>query len=778
MANAETELDAASPGEAETLAGAMGSALRACYTAPDGVARPAAILWTDPRGEWRALVRLLRDSMPELITLGTYRPGDRIGPAIWVRCVVDGAIEGAERTPIVYLPEISRQQLRAGCDCPRSLQPLIELMYRGTMWLQRSGHDWTVSAFLSSDTALALDLARDAATREALMRALPEVAVTPLSALRGRRLDSDDFDRLLAGDPIRDLLRWMSDPAETRQQLGEGRWAAMNNQCRSKLAIDPGKDDVTVAGERLGRGDGSWGEVWDRYVEAPHVYPGIPELLRRSKTSLGLDPSRWPGENDDAETVAQRRLGAVPSMPHAEACVAILELEQEHGKRRGWIWAKLEQSPMASLLEPLARLATHAHTTLGGSSPSEFAAAYTDAGWEADAAAWEAMAMARPADEALARDVVTALLTPWLDASARAFQTAVERTPLPDREGQPVVEADPGTCLLFADGLRYDLAMCLVAELEGSGLRCRVNSRWAALPTVTATAKPAVTPVAPGIEGESLPDDFAPSVDGKPVRAQELRKQMKKRGYQIITGEDLGVPMGADSRGWIETGQIDALGHKLEARLAGSLRDEIEILAERVRRLLSCGWTAVRIVTDHGWLYSPGGLPRIDLPKHLTESRWSRCAAIRGDSRVEVPTQAWHWNRGQRFATAPGAACFNIKSYYSHGGVSVQECVIPDIRVESATERAARAGIRTITWRGMRCFIEADVAGGTIRADLRIERPNGPSAAATVKQVEDDGSVSLVIEDDRHETADLVAVLLGSDDSVVAQRKTKVGRSS
>lgn len=106
--------------------------------------------------------------------------------------------------------------MRAGEDCPTSLRPLVELMYRGTLWLQRGGHDWTVTAFLTSPQGLALDLAKDQNTLEALARALREVAETPIARLRGRRLEAEDFDQLLLSDVVRDLLRWMSDPKKKR----------------------------------------------------------------------------------------------------------------------------------------------------------------------------------------------------------------------------------------------------------------------------------------------------------------------------------------------------------------------------------------------------------------------------------------------------------------------------------------------------------------------------------------------------------------------------------
>src|SRR5690554_3788860 len=97
----------------QSLAEAVRSAAR--YN-PDIEAPPACILWPDGDRDWvRALPRLL-DELPELLVYGDYDPENRQGPAIWLRCVIANRIEGIrlpkDATPIIYLPGISRQQLR------------------------------------------------------------------------------------------------------------------------------------------------------------------------------------------------------------------------------------------------------------------------------------------------------------------------------------------------------------------------------------------------------------------------------------------------------------------------------------------------------------------------------------------------------------------------------------------------------------------------------------------------------------------------------------------
>ena len=64
--------------------------LRARAALLDGQARPVAILWTDPKREWLPLVDLLLQNIDEYLVLGDYAPARRTGPAVWVRCVVDG----------------------------------------------------------------------------------------------------------------------------------------------------------------------------------------------------------------------------------------------------------------------------------------------------------------------------------------------------------------------------------------------------------------------------------------------------------------------------------------------------------------------------------------------------------------------------------------------------------------------------------------------------------------------------------------------------------------
>jgi hypothetical protein len=175
--------------EASKLLDALLRSVRAAMLAPEGYASPAAILWTDAEAQWLPILGALRAVYPWVYTLGKYNPETRTGPAIWLKCIVDRTLPEAPpegETPILYLPHVRRQELRAAGDCPAHLQPLVELQYRGRVWRQSNGHDWTVRAFLVSDDGLGLDVAADRRTEEAMLRALPLLAEIDLSSLRGK----------------------------------------------------------------------------------------------------------------------------------------------------------------------------------------------------------------------------------------------------------------------------------------------------------------------------------------------------------------------------------------------------------------------------------------------------------------------------------------------------------------------------------------------------------------------------------------------------------------
>ena len=722
------------------------------------------------------------------ICLGPYAPHERQGPVIWLKCIVDRTLpdvapeEGV--VPILYLPHVGRQDLRAAGDCDPMLQPLIELQYRGRVWHQRNGRDWTVEAFLTSDDGLALDIARDSRTRDAMLRVLPLLAQEPITALRGRRLDADDFDRLAIGDPVRDLLTWMSDPEAIEERSDVGRWATFRDVCSREFSFDPDTDGIRAAADALTEGGGKWDEVWQRFCDAPRLYAGVSSALRatRPKDLLGLiDQSRRPGLNEDQEDNLRIELESAIGLSHSDACDKVAALDEEHKERRGWVWAQLGESSFALSMDPLGRLARAAKHAIGGATIDALISDYVAEGWRCDLAALEAQICLRPgAEHNLVAKVVGALYEPWLDRSARRFQELLSADDAHPGKLVTGVEADADTCILFTDGLRFDLGMMLQERLESRGTKTRLSHRVAPIPTVTATAKPLASPAHSSCAGGSDAEDFYPLISdrGRPANAPRLRDAMARQGVEVLESGETRLALGSEAGAWTEMGKIDSLGHSLNADMVRQIEPEIESIVDRINALLNAGWSRVRVVTDHGWLLLPGGLPKVELPPYLVETKWTRCAAVKGESTPSVPTYPWYWNPMLRIASPPGIGAFRVNTEYTHGGVSLQECIVPELIVERG-EAAVSATITVIAWRGMRCRVSVDTNASGISVDLRLNwKQAGSSIAAASKQLTEAGAASLAVSDDGHEGAAASIVLTDQTGRVLDYRPTTVGEKA
>jgi hypothetical protein len=768
----------------EALVGSLAAASR---ESSDRMA-PAALLWADPTGQWLPVLPALRRVLPAVFTLDKYDPGTRSGPAIWLKCVVDRTLPeppAAGVIPVLYLPKVSRQDLRAA-ECPPRLLPLVELQYRGKVWHQTNGREWTVPAFLVSEDGLGLEMAQDRRTEEAMLRVLEVLAEAGVDALRGRRLDSDDFDKLAVSDPVRDLLRWMATPETFEAANQGGRWESFRSVCKGQFGFDPDQAGVRGAGAALANGRGVWETVWQRFCEAPQLYPGISKLLSEpssgAQSLLALDGSRNPRVNAEEERELRAHLVAVGDLPSAEAAARIEKLDERHSGRREWVWAAMGQSPWVRVLEPLAQLARLAMQPVGGGTLAAAVAAYVDSGWRVDRLAMSALAQLKSEpDRRVVGAAVRALYLPWLTDSARHFQELWRKQESDGRAGVGAVKPEKETCVVFVDGLRYDLGVWLIEKLESRGFSVRLSHRLAPLPTVTATAKPAATPVSFAVEGGATADDFLPKLELKfgwvGAQGQALRKRMIESDIEMLDAGEMKFPAGSAGGGWTECGQIDALGHKVNAELPLHLESEVDRITDRVAELLGGGWSRVRVVTDHGWLLVPGGLPKVELPAYLSGTKWARSAVIAHDAHPAVVTYGWHWNPEVRIVSPPGVASFFAGESYTHGGVSLQECVIPEILVVGGTP-AVRASIQSVQWRGMRCRVAVETNDPSLRVDLRLSwKQEDSSIAAAVKVVGAEGEASLVVPDDDRMGSAAFVVLLDAAGTVIDRRTTSVGET-
>lgn len=736
---------------------------------PAAEAAPEAVLWCDPGKEFASLMPALRGKLPHLLTFGEYDPSTLTGPAFWLRVAVTRRVPEATwpagTVPIIWLPGVGRETLRGAEDCPTLLQPLVWLSVAGTFFGHVNGKDWTLRGFLAAERGrVKLDIPDDGATRAALGLAAPRLCSMALTEIRGRRWDVAAIHALLAPDLPADTLDWIeggvtgaSDP---------GRFEAFATQAARELAFDPRKLSAQDAVRRLAARQGRWAEVWQRFTAA--AGDGYPETIRllwaEKPQDLLTDPAPYPKLNAEGENQLRAALMGLVELSPADAKAKVQKLEDQHAARRGTVWARRGEAPLAMALRHLTKLATI--PALPTQEASLLANAYAETGWQADWAAIEALAATpREIDREPVAAALNAIYAPWADDGAIALQELAREGRLP----WPKPVGTSASTVVFVDGLRFDLARALVDLLQDEGCKTSVDWAWSGFPTVTATCKPLVSPAATKLHGEPESDDLYPvTADGKAAEKAVLVKTMADDGWST---SDTLLPEG---KLWTECGRFDDEGHALGARLAERVHAGLRDVADRVLQLARSG-RDVQIVTDHGWLLLPGGLPQAPLDPGLVtpQGKRSRCARVKPTAPTSYLQVPWTWNPSLYVAVATGIRSFLGKQEYAHGGISPQECVLPVIKV-AALGAARSVSIKKAQWIGLRLRIEV-VGGADLRVDLRLgTETSGTSLLDGVRVLDEAGKTSMLVSDEYEGQAACVVVLT-DDGTVVARQAVTIG---
>lgn len=734
-------------------------------------APPEAVVWCDINEEFLPLLPVLREHLPELLTYGDFDEASRSGPAIWLRAAAVGAIPSLARpddaTPIIYIPRVGRETLKGAEDCPVLLQPLVWFTVAGNFFGHVNGKDWTLRGFLAAERgALKLNIADDIVTRSALMHAAQRFCSRSVDDLRGKRWDADQLNALLAPDLPADTLDWMD--GTFTEKADPGRFTAFASIAEKELKFDPRKLSRQDAAKRLAQRQGKWREVWGRFDGSTGHDGVVMLLLAEEPPDLLADKAPYPKVNAQGEKSLREALTKLKELSRAEAAAKVLALETAHAWRRATVWARRGEAPLAHALAFLTKIANA--KPLPSHEGKALADAYAAGGAEIDWAAMGALAIApRELDRVAVSAALRAIYLPWVEDGALALQELIRNGKV--KLAEPSKTKPSATTILFVDGFRMDLAKELVRQLSAEGLKIKLDWTWSGFPTVTATCKPMVSPVARMLTGPASTSDVLPvSSDGKPATKSILFKLMQADAWET---DNALLP---NSKLWVETGRFDEEGHALGACLAERLGAGVHNTVDRVLHLVRAGRN-VRVVTDHGWLLMPGGLPQATLDAGLVEpnGKRTRCAMVKPKAQTSYLQIPWSWNSNVFIATATGARSFFATYEYAHGGVSPQECVLPVLEIAGNGPAKEATSVNT-TWEGLRLRIE--VAGGAdLHVDLRLgSDTSGPTLIKGGRVLDEKGRTSVLISDD-HERKTACLVVLDDDGRVLAHRTITVGGS-
>jgi hypothetical protein len=747
--------------------------------------RPEVILWPDPENQWTEVIEVLQNDLPQLLIYGGYEPSKKQGPSIWIKCMAARMLPeadwDAETIPIIYIPGISKNDFRNVEEAGLNLQPLIEYQYTGVLFLQENGKEWTILAFLENPiNGLGLKVAKDSATKEALKKSLP-VTFQDADVFQGKSiLDADFLNNLLFPDLIPNLLKWMCKGDSFLQQMDAGRRDVFINLCKNQYEFEPDHKDIISIARKLGEQKGNWKYVWQLYSNAPKKYLEIEELLRSAKPDdlgvgvFAIPQESWPQVNEIAEEKLLSEIKKLVNHAINEATSKLISLEISNQIRRTWIWNELGKSPLVNSLQYLVEMAKICTATFPSTSIEELKDYYISNGIHADQNMRKALASVKSEkDKQAVIGVIKLIYQPWLAFITNQFQKliVIDSTIFTNQEAKIETE----NYVLFVDAFRYELAEEFYERLNRLKYKLVINSNWSAIPSLTPTAKPNVSPVSISVSSTSEIVEFRPQLlNGKDLQTAAFRDQLATNNFKLINSPN---DINAVGNSWQEIGDIDTKGHEEQSDMVRRIDELFEQIQEALDVAFEKGVKQIKIVTDHGWLLMPGGLPKTQLNTGLAETRWGRCAIIKEGVSTNLLHLPWRWNSSIFIAYAPGINFFKKNEEYAHGGISLHECLVPELIIENPNTSTTITGwkIVEIKWTNLKCAVFTNVTIDGFTIDIRTKYNDENTSIVESKNYKIIDTKGSLMVNDSAESQAATLVLIDQNGRIINKKLTTVG---
>jgi hypothetical protein len=138
----------------------------------------------------------------------------------------------------------------------------------------------------------------------------------------------------------------------------------------------------------------------------------------------------------------------------------------------------------------------------------------------------------------------------------------------------------------------------------------------------------------------------------------------------------------------------------------------------------------------------------------------------------------WYWNPTQYFALAPGIGCFRNGIEYTHGGISLEECLTLQIEItkNETLSKLKDLSHPDITWRGLRCTVAGIGNNSGYALDIRTQPADlSTSIVSKTKIFDAEGIAVVIVENEDLEGKKAFIVILDANGLVVSQINTVIG---
>jgi len=509
----------------------------------------------------------------------------------------------------------------------------------------------------------------------------------------------------------------------------------------------------------------------ETYIELAQKIEGelrLPDIMPRD-----FDP----GERDTFPFEERRLLGRAVELVvtgDIEAARTVI------GKRKRSIWRRDPQrSPAWTTLERAAALIESSSVVSRGLGDRKNLAglvkAYTEGGWsDLDRASrlFET-ALTACTDEDIISPVVDLCRRRYREAAVNlqdAFLAAVQaegwppdgtprQTRIFDDHVTPLLERRERTAFFLVDSLRYEMGRDLGEVLAGTG-EVEISYAAGVVPTVTGCGMAALMPGADGMLRLVGKEGLVPALGTRLLKSSADRMKLLAETYgdrffETTLDELLGSPkkVAANVKNAglfvVRTQDPDAVAENLGAwRARRYLSDVIGDIAAAVRWAVLQGFNRIVISADHGHMMLPE-IPAGDVvqtpPGSWLENK-RRCLLGSGLSGAagSITLKAGHVGiQGdvQEVCLPIGFRVFSDGEGYFHGGLSLQEAVVPVVVFRAGGKIPSSAGKPEIdinyrsdkfTSRviGLKLYLQGDMFSTAAR--VRVEAYGGTGTKAKV----------------------------------------------
>ncbi|WP_211942097.1 BREX-1 system phosphatase PglZ type A [Cylindrospermopsis raciborskii] len=268
----------------------------------------------------------------------------------------------------------------------------------------------------------------------------------------------------------------------------------------------------------------------------------------------------------------------------------------------------------------------------------------------------------------------------------------------------PFLNTDKKIFVIISDALRFEIGDELISLIrQEDRYEATLESAMAMLPSYTQLGMAALLPHST----LALANDGSVLVDSQSSMGTENRKKQIKRGHSkratAITAEDLRELSSDDRRTlfrdhdlvYVYHNHIDAIGDKRESesRVFDAVEETLDELIKLIKKLTSANASNILVTADHGFIYQNRAIEDSDfasdepqgeqilfknrrfvLGKGLKETPslrkfTSNQLGLQGELEVQIPKSI---NRLRLKGSG---------SRYVHGGASLQEVVIPIVKI-------------------------------------------------------------------------------------------------